>query len=257
MASYRGHLTFSTGLGIAYGGASWWFLQVDPALAGVAGVLTALGGLLPDLDSDSGVPVREMFNLAATLLPLMELRRLASLGLSAEEMLLAFAGLYAFVRFGVRTIFKHLTVHRGMFHSVPAMLIVGLLVYLGYHHPNPGIRGYLAFGTMLGFLSHLVLDELCSVDFRGVAPKLNQFAGTALKLRSPSFVANVFTYTLLGGLGYLAYGEFQDQRSSLPHPATAGLLQHEREPMKFADRPGRTPGPRRAEVPASIPSRLQ
>src|SRR4051812_12245873 len=72
MASYRGHLTFSTGLGIAYAGASWWGLQVDPALAGVAGVLTALGGLLPDLDSDSGVPVREMFNLAATLIPLIE-----------------------------------------------------------------------------------------------------------------------------------------------------------------------------------------
>src|SRR5215471_16151714 len=83
MASWRGHLTFSTGLGITYGGASWWFLNVDPALAGVAGVLTALGGLLPDLDSDSGVPVREMFNLAATLLPLLELRRLASMGLSA------------------------------------------------------------------------------------------------------------------------------------------------------------------------------
>src|SRR3954465_7382209 len=117
-----------------------------------------------------------MFNLAATLVPLMELRRLASLGLAPEEMLLAFVGIYAVIRFGVRAGFKRLTVHRGMFHSVPAMLIVGLLVFLGYHHPNPAVRGYLAFGTMIGFLSHLVLDELCSVDFRGLAPKLNQFA---------------------------------------------------------------------------------
>jgi membrane-bound metal-dependent hydrolase YbcI (DUF457 family) len=257
MASWRGHLTFSTGLGIAYGGASWWLLSVDPALAGVAGVLTALGGLLPDLDSDSGVPVREMFNLAATLLPLLELRRLASLGLSAEEMLLVFAGFYAFLRFGVRSIFRHLTVHRGMFHSVPAMLIAGLLVYLGYHHPNPGIRGYLAFGTMLGFLSHLVLDEMCSVDFRGVVPKLNQFAGTALKLRSPSWVATLFTYSVLGGLVYVAYGEYEQQRMTQPHPQTAGLLQHEREAMKVADRPGRTTSPRRADIPASIPTRLQ
>jgi membrane-bound metal-dependent hydrolase YbcI (DUF457 family) len=257
MASYRGHLTFSTGLGIAYAGASWWFLQVDPALAGVAGVLTALGGLLPDLDSDSGVPVREMFNLAATLLPLMELRQLASLGLSAEEMLLAFAGLYAFVRFGLRMIFKHLTVHRGMFHSVPAMLIAGLLVFLGYHHPNPGIRGYLAFGAMLGFLSHLVLDELCSVDFRCAVPKLNQFAGTALKLRSPSWMANFFTYSVLAGLGYVAYGQYEQQRAASPQPAMAGLLHHEREAMKLVDRPGRTVGPRRADLPASIPSRMQ
>src|SRR5262245_22929811 len=257
MASWRGHLTFSTGLGVAYGGASWWLLSVDPALAGVAGVLTALGGLLPDLDSDSGVPVREMFNLAATLLPLLELRRLVSLGLSAEEMLLAFAGMYAFLRFGVRIIFKHLTVHRGMFHSVPAMLIAGLVVYLGYHHPNPGIRGFLAFGTMLGFLSHLVLDELCSVDFRGVVPKLNQFAGTALKLRSPSWLATLFTYCVLGGLGYVAYGEYEQQRQTQPQQPVAGLLHHEREPMKVVDRPGRTVSPRRADIPASIPARLQ
>src|SRR5439155_20834267 len=158
---------------------------------------------------------------------------------------------------GVCMIFKHLTVHRGMFHSVPAMLIAGLLVYLGYQHPNPGIRGYLAFGMMLGFLSHLVLDELCSVDFRGVVPKLNQFAGTALKLRSPSWVATIFTYCVLGGLGYLAYGEYEQRRATMPHPPTAGLLQHEREPMKIVDRPGRTVGPRRGDIPASIPARLQ
>jgi LexA-binding, inner membrane-associated putative hydrolase len=256
MASYRGHLTFSTGLGVTYAGASVWLLNVDPALAGVAGLLTALGGLLPDLDSDSGVPVREMFNLAATLLPLMELRRLAGLGLSPEQMLLAFAGMYAVIRFGVRAVFKRFTVHRGMFHSVPAMLIAGLVVFLGYNHPNPAVRGYLAFGTMLGFLSHLVLDELCSVDFRGLAPKLNQFAGTALKLRSPSWTANVVAYALLAALGYVAYAQYEDRPTTLPPAATARILHHDNEPVTLRERPGRT-GPRRADVPASIPARLQ
>src|SRR5262245_65803187 len=104
MASYRGHLTFSTALGAAYGGLSWYLLNVDWPLAGVAGTLTALGGLLPDLDSDSGVPVREMFNLAATITPLVLLRRITGYGLSAEETLLVFAGLYMVVRFGMRTI---------------------------------------------------------------------------------------------------------------------------------------------------------
>src|SRR5436305_9884601 len=168
MASYRGHLTFSTGLGLTYGGLAAWQFGVPPAVAGVGALFTALGGLLPDLDSDSGVPVRELFGLAGTLVPLMLLRRLAGSGLSAEETLLAVAGVYAFIRYGLTTVFKHLTVHRGMFHSIPAMLIAGLAVFLAYRHPVFELRAYLAVRVMVGFLSHLVLDELCSVDFRGL-----------------------------------------------------------------------------------------
>jgi membrane-bound metal-dependent hydrolase YbcI (DUF457 family) len=203
-----------------------------------------------------------MFNLAATVVPLVMLRRLAGLGMSAEDLLLAFAGIYVAIRFGGRAVFKRFTVHRGMFHSVPAMLIAGLLVYLGYQHPNPAVRGYLAFGAMLGFLSHLVLDEVCAVDFRGVVPKLNQFAGTALKLKSPSWAANVVTYALLGWLGYAAYGQPGREPASAPPPAeTARMLHHERQEVHFPERAGRRrdrAAPRRLDAPtASIPPRQQ
>src|SRR5262249_30468338 len=70
---------------------------------------------------------------------------------------------------------------------------------------NMMLRVYLAVGTMIGFLSHLVLDELCAVDFSGVTVKLNQFAGSALKLKSESWAVTLATYSLLGGLGWLAY----------------------------------------------------
>jgi membrane-bound metal-dependent hydrolase YbcI (DUF457 family) len=67
-----------------------------------------------------------------------------------------------FIRYFVANVFRRLSVHRGMYHSVPATLIAGLAVYLGY--PEPGVRIILAVGVMLGFLSHLVLDEVYSVD---------------------------------------------------------------------------------------------
>src|SRR5262249_33919736 len=63
MASYRGHLTFSSALGVTYAGLAFGELNVPLPIAAVGGGLAALGGLLPDLDSDSGVPVRELFNL--------------------------------------------------------------------------------------------------------------------------------------------------------------------------------------------------
>src|SRR5438874_5033340 len=71
MASFRGHLTFSATLGAAYGGLLAWQLGVDWGTAALAGGLTAVGGMMPDLDSDSGIPVREMFGLAAVVIPLM------------------------------------------------------------------------------------------------------------------------------------------------------------------------------------------
>ena len=85
MASYRGHLTFSTLLGASYGGIAAWKRGVPWPMAGVGGLLTAVGGLLPDLDSDSGVPVRELFGLAGAFLPLFLLREANVAGLTPED----------------------------------------------------------------------------------------------------------------------------------------------------------------------------
>jgi hypothetical protein len=205
MASYRGHLAFSSALGVAYGVAGYWYLYLGWGPACLGAGMTALGGLLPDLDSDSGVPIRELFGLLATITPFFLISRLQSKGLTGEQILVVLAGCYLLIRYVLRFLFQRMTVHRGMFHSIPAMLIAGLAVYLLHHGPNPLHRMYLAGGTMLGFLSHLVLDELHSVNFLGLRFKLNKYAGSALKFFSPSIYATLVTYTLLGGMGYLAW----------------------------------------------------
>jgi hypothetical protein len=208
MASYRGHLAFASVLGAAYGGVAAWRLHYDwgPALLGFGA--TTLGGLLPDLDSDSGVPVRELFSLTAAVVPLLVQKRLQPFELTPEQTLVVLGGLYLFIRFIAAAAFKAWTVHRGMFHSLPAMCIAGLAVFLVDHGRTLELRLFLAGAIMLGFLSHLVLDELCSVDFMGVRLRLNRYAGSALKLSSRSATATLLTYMLLGGLGYLAWREW-------------------------------------------------
>jgi membrane-bound metal-dependent hydrolase YbcI (DUF457 family) len=203
MASYRGHLVVSSTLGAAYGASALLYWDFDWGLVCLAAGLTTLGGLLPDLDSDSGVPVREMFNLAAAIIPLLLFDRIEAATVERKVALLG--GLYLFIRYFLGNLFRRLTVHRGMFHSIPALLISGLATYLLYQNPDVRLRLYLAGGVMLGFLSHLVLDELYSVDFTGVRPHLNRYAGSALKLASPSWVATLNTYVVLGGLGFLAW----------------------------------------------------
>jgi hypothetical protein len=212
MASYRGHLAFSSVLGAAYGAAGVWYFHYDWGPVFLGAGITAIGGLAPDLDSDSGVPIRELFGLAAVVIPVLVLKRIEAFyqgGLFPFERTVVILGLlYLLIRFGLSTVFKHYTVHRGMFHSIPAMLIAGLVVYLPYHGEQR-LRYYLAGGMMLGFLSHLVLDEIYSVDFSGAKIRLARSAGSAVKFWSKSSGATLATYLVLGALGYLAWLDYQ------------------------------------------------
>src|SRR5262249_10746056 len=119
-----------------------------------------------------------------------------------ELRLLLAAGVYLMVRFGLSFVVKRLTEHRGMFHSLPAALIAGLATFLAFNNGDPGHTLGLAGGVFLGFLSHLVLDEIYAVDFRGMKVKVNQFAGTAVKCFSKSVPATVTCWLLLLFLSY-------------------------------------------------------
>jgi membrane-bound metal-dependent hydrolase YbcI (DUF457 family) len=221
MAGFRTHITVSTGCGIVYGGLAADPLDFRPATAVLAAGVTAVGGMLPDLDSDSGVPVRLAFGLVAALSPLLLLPRFHAAGFSHDGTLAGMAALYLIIRYPLAAVFKRLTVHRGMWHSIPAMLIAGLVVYLEYGGPVR-TKLLLAGGVMVGFLSHLLLDELYSVDFNGVRVKLNAYAGTAVKFVSPSVTATCVCYGILGGLGFLAYQDWVGRGLPNPIPVLVG-----------------------------------
>ncbi|MCS6864954.1 MAG: metal-dependent hydrolase [Gemmataceae bacterium] len=209
MAGFRTHITVSTACGIVYGGAAVEPLGFSSETGFLAAGVTAVGGMLPDLDSDSGIPVRELSGLAAAVIPLLFVRRMIHEGISTEGILATLLFTYVLIRYGVANLFRRLTVHRGMYHSIPAMFIAGLCVYLAYYSPDRSIRILLACGVMLGFLSHLILDEVYSVDWRGLRPKLKSSAGSALKLASSSTVATATCYLILGALLYLVYLDYQ------------------------------------------------
>lgn len=211
MAGFRTHIAVSTACGVVAGVTTAIPLKHSPETAFLVGSLTAVGGMLPDLDSDSGVPVREMTSLAGAVVPMLLYTRLKDTGISHEGVLAIVVASYLIIRYGVIHVFKYITVHRGMFHSIPAMFVAGLAVYLAYDCPaaQQSIRYVLAGGVMLGFLSHLILDEIWSVGFDGVVPKLKSSAGSAFKLFSSSVWATAACYALLGALGFLAYKDYQ------------------------------------------------
>ena len=223
MASYRGHLMLAAPLGAVYGAGALMHPQFDWGVPLLGAGICTIGGLLPDLDSDSGVSVRELFGLSSTLSAVLLLQPIRKAGFSTEQTLAALIAAYLFMRYIVSGLFCKMTVHRGMFHSIPAMLIAGLAVYLAYPGTDLFLKLYLAGAVMAGYLSHLVLDEFYSIDFNGLRLKFNQFAGTALKFGSPSWAATLFTYALLFCLGYVAWNNGLPEWARQPATWRPGL----------------------------------
>jgi hypothetical protein len=130
MAGFKTHIGTSTVLGIGYGIGGYLGYQAPWETCVLAGGMCSVAGMLPDLDSDSGVPVREMTTLLAAVTPMMMVDRFQHMQWSHEMIVVAAAALYFAVRFGVAEVFKRFTVHRGMWHSIPAMFTAGLIAFL-------------------------------------------------------------------------------------------------------------------------------
>jgi hypothetical protein len=252
MAGFKTHITTSTVLGIGYGAtaAAVYHTPWETAMLGAG--LCSVSGMLPDIDSGPGVPLRESVSFAAAVIPLLLIHRWQRFEMTPDTMVLAGGLVYLLIRFGLGRLLKSMTVHRGMFHSLPALAIVGMATYLICDHDNPWTRVFFASAVMAGFGSHLVLDEIWSIDFRHL--RLKSSFGTALKFWGDCWWSNLATYANVIVLAMLITAD------PAPLPDTAPLLQgtepemiatqeeleplppHEKEPDRFQSRsPAPTP----------------
>lgn len=206
MAGFETHITVSTVTGIGYG--LWgWQCGATPETCILAAGLCSVSGMLPDLDSDSGRPVQEMSCFAAAVIPMLMLERFENFGWSREMMVLAAAAIYVAVRFGVAELFKRFTVHRGMWHSIPACITCGLIAFLIVAGQDLAIRAFKAGAVSLGFFSHLLIDEIWSLRLRSGRINIKKSFGTALKFWGGDSYANFSVYAKLGVLAFLAVGD--------------------------------------------------
>ncbi|MFM7412380.1 MAG: metal-dependent hydrolase, partial [Planctomycetota bacterium] len=163
MPGFQAHIIGSSILGAGYGVAGWYLGGMPPATAALGAGLCAASGMLPDLDNGDGMSLRESTAFAAALMPLLMIQRFQQWGLPLEGMILAAATIYAVVRFGLAYLIENFSTHRGMLHSVPAAVIAGQVTFLAFVSAEPLHRYFIAGAVVLGFLSHLVLDEIWAV----------------------------------------------------------------------------------------------
>jgi len=207
MADFKTHITTSSVLGVAYGtGAAVAFdVPLDQCL--LATGLCSVSGMLPDIDSNHGVPLRESLAFGAAVVPMLLIDRFRNLGFTTDMMVLSGALIYLFIRFAFGYFLRHYTVHRGMFHSIPAAVIFAELTYLICDCAEENLRLFKAAAVFLGFMSHLVLDEFYSLYwYRGRLRKKKSF-GTALKLWGPKLWGNISTFSKLALLTCVVFYE--------------------------------------------------
>jgi membrane-bound metal-dependent hydrolase YbcI (DUF457 family) len=202
VAGFKTHITVSTSLGVAYGAAGNYFAGMPPGVCLLAGGLCSVSGMLPDLDSDSGVPLRESLAFAAAVVPMLMIPRGRTLELTPELMVLAGSAVYLAIRFGLGWLLKKYTVHRGMFHSLPAALIATELAFLVYSRKDINLRYFVALSVAAGFMSHLILDEIWSIGVKRGQIAIKKSFGTAMKLWGDNLWANFSCYGKLVALSY-------------------------------------------------------
>ncbi|MBK1640447.1 metal-dependent hydrolase [Chromatium okenii] len=144
-------------------------------------VLGVVGSLLPDIDSKTSKPAAILFNLIgaglAFAMTMPFFKQLPPLQLS-----LIWGGVYLIVRHGFLEIFSRITVHRGIWHSLLAVIVISLAmtnVAFWLWQESAAIAWLAGAMTGIGYLTHLVLDELYSVDL--LNRRIKRSFGTALK----------------------------------------------------------------------------
>ena len=144
-------------------------------------VLGVAGSLLPDIDLERSKPTGLLFNVLGVALAFA-----ITLPLTGRFVPQALIALWTLVflatRYGVLKVFSSLTVHRGVWHSWLAIATVTLattdLAYWVWEH-TPERAWIAGFMVGIGYLTHLVLDELYSVDLFNA--RIKRSFGTALK----------------------------------------------------------------------------
>jgi hypothetical protein len=179
----------------------------------------SLGSVLPDIDLKDSRPSRALFAGLAIFFSFALLFHFAP-RLSIVEMWILWLGTLLFMRYGVHATFHRLTVHRGIWHSWIAGLACALAAVLAFYYvfDRPDGVAWLAGGFLfIGYLTHLLLDEIYSVDILG--NHIKRSFGTAFKpfdMRNPSGSAAMAAVAV--GLLFLAppTATFYDGLTSRP-----------------------------------------
>ena len=195
MANFNTHFNVAAFTSAVGAGTMYYSGFIDKPEATLLFAGGILGGILPDIDSDNSTPTKIMQYIFANLISFFVLFKYIGI-YPIGNLILIWIGSFI-VTMGIFHIFNKFTIHRGMFHSIPAGFVFwfsfSLLFYYIFKY-NAIFSWYFGMFVFIGYITHLVLDEIYSVDLSGA--RMKKSFGTALKFFNKDY-KTVFVFYLL------------------------------------------------------------
>jgi len=206
MANFPQHLLFGLTTSSVCSLAGYFQFGLTPVQSGASVVVGTLASLAPDLDHPESIPGKLFFEILGVLVPILAITQIPPDYLKKfvlEHWILYFCCSYLFAKYLLFDIFAKITVHRGVFHSIPAALICGELTFLMFGHLSVKNRITIAIIGMIGYFTHLIADEVYSIDWEGST--LKKSFGTAMDFGKLQSASTWIAYCLLLGLARIIY----------------------------------------------------
>ena len=208
MANFNTHFVVGASASAGISGVLLSMEIIAPTEAVMAFLLGTFGSLMPDVDADNSKSIGIGFTIISFLVTILAMF-IKSSTYSIAEMLIMAVVIFSFIRFGLISIFRKISRHRGMFHSIPVAFIWGIVTAIVMHlmFTLDGLVSWV-YGLMVifGYLVHLILDEIYSVDLGN--RRIKKSFGTALKLfrlrNSSDIYQNILIYISLFALMSIA-----------------------------------------------------
>ncbi len=203
MANFTTHIAVGT---VVSGGLATLTLAADvlgPESLVAVTMAGVLGSILPDIDLKDSRPARIMFSGLAVFFSFCVLFAQAD-KFSIAELWLIWLGTFVLVRYGGESAFHRFSYHRGIWHSLLAGLLFWCLTaivfkyLLGRHDGVAWLAGGFLF---IGYVTHLVLDELYSVDVMDRRLKLS--FGSAMKFADFKRPGETATVAIVAALAFM------------------------------------------------------
>jgi membrane-bound metal-dependent hydrolase YbcI (DUF457 family) len=204
MANFPTHIAVGTVVSGALATVTLAARVVEPENLVAVTLAGVLGSVLPDIDLKDSRPSRAMFAGLAVFFSFAVLFSVEN-KYSIAEMLVLWLGTLLLVRYGARNIFFHFSYHRGIWHSLLAAAFCGCLTAVVYSKllgRNEGVAWLAAGFMVIGYLTHLTLDEIYSVDVMDTRIKAS--FGTALKFIDQKHLGHSSAMAVATVLAYLA-----------------------------------------------------
>lgn len=182
MANFQTHITVGVLTSGVISTVAMAAAVVTPSDAVFLTIAGTIGSIMPDIDLEGSKQSKTVFAGFGIFFAFIALFHYSQF-LSIAELCVLWLAIFVTVRYFLWRLFHEFTVHRGLFHSLLANVffgVTGAAIFYNLLEKTDTVAWMGGAIIFIGALTHLLLDELYSIDFAG--NRVKRSFGTALKL---------------------------------------------------------------------------